>query len=154
MNTKGSLVAKHVPKHCGKSAHEDELNEGQCWEAIQFAAHHQLHRLVVLVDDNKKQLDGWTKDIVNPRDFVEKFRSFGFWSRRVDGSSLAEIEEEGKKQTEMPVAIILDTKKGQGVPYLEAKEDNHHIRPTEEDNRAIEAAIQELERKCAGGIAQ
>ena len=30
MNTKGSLVAKHVPKHCGKSAHEDELNQGQC----------------------------------------------------------------------------------------------------------------------------
>lgn len=146
-----------IPAYTYTIVGDGELNEGQCWEAIQFAAHHQLHRLVVLIDDNKKQLDGWTKDIVNPRDFVEKFRSFGFWSRRVDGSSLAEIEEaieEGKKQTEMPVAIILDTKKGQGVPYLEAKEDNHHIRPTEEDNRAIEAAIQELERKCAGGIAQ
>ncbi len=30
VNTKGSLVAKHVPKHCGKSAHEDELNQGEC----------------------------------------------------------------------------------------------------------------------------
>lgn len=146
-----------IPAYTYTIVGDGELNEGQCWEAIQFAAHHQLHRFVVLVDDNKKQLDGWTKDIVNPRDFVEKFKSFGFWSRRVDGSSLAEIEEaieEGKKQTEMPVAIILDTKKGQGVPYLEAKEDNHHIRPTEEDKRAIEAAIQELERKCAGGVAQ
>lgn len=35
---------------------DGELNEGQCWEAVQFAAHHKLHRLIVLIDDNKKQL--------------------------------------------------------------------------------------------------
>ena len=141
-----------IPAYTYTIVGDGELNEGQCWEAIQFAAHHQLHRLVVLVDDNKKQLDGWTKDIVNPRDFVEKFRSFGFWSRRVDGSSLAEIEEaieEGKKQTEMPVAIILDTKKGQGVPKKRRRPITISGRPKR--TRAIEAAIQELERNVQEG---
>ena len=50
-----------IPAYTYTIVGDGELNEGQCWEAIQFAAHHQLHRLVVLVDDNKKQLDGWTK---------------------------------------------------------------------------------------------
>ncbi len=53
---------------------DGELNEGQCWEAIQFASHQQLSNLIVFVDDNKKQLDGFTKDICNPGDF-EKFLS-------------------------------------------------------------------------------
>ncbi|MBM7585750.1 transketolase [Bacillus pakistanensis] len=129
---------------------DGELNEGQCWEAIQFAAHHKLHNLFVLVDDNKKQLDGLTKDICDPLDFVEKFHAFGFHAKRVDGSSLKQIEnaiENGKEQHDKPVAIILDTIKGQGVSYLEEKADNHHIRPTEEDKKAIKEAIEELEAK-------
>lgn len=127
---------------------DGELNEGQCWEAIQFAAHHKLNRLFVFVDDNKKQLDGLTKEIIDPLDFGEKFRAFGFYTLKVDGSSLTEIYqaiEKGKSQTDLPVAIILDTVKGQGVPYLEEKADNHHIRPSQADKEAIHAAIVELE---------
>jgi transketolase len=129
---------------------DGELNEGQCWEAAQFAAHHKLNHLFILVDDNKKQLDGLTKDIIDPLDFVEKFEAFGFYTLRVDGRSLEQIYqaiEEGKGQAEQPVAIILDTVKGQGVPYLEEKADNHHIRPSKEDEDAIVRAIAELENK-------
>jgi transketolase len=129
---------------------DGELNEGQCWEAAQFAAHHKLNHLFVFVDDNKKQLDGLTKDIIDPLDFVEKFEAFGFYTLRVDGRSLEQIYqaiEEGKAQTDKPVAIILDTVKGQGVPYLEEKADNHHIRPSKEDEDAILSAIAELENK-------
>jgi transketolase len=129
---------------------DGELNEGQCWEAAQFAAHHKLNHLFILVDDNKKQLDGLTKDIIDPLDFVEKFEAFGFYTLRVDGRSLEQIYqaiEEGKGQAEQPVAIILDTVKGQGVPYLEEKADNHHIRPSKEDEEAIVRAIAELENK-------
>lgn len=131
---------------------DGELNEGQCWEAIQFAAHHQLSNFFVLVDDNKKQLDGLTVDICDPFDFVEKFRAFGFEAIRVDGSNLEEIRKailSGKKQSEKPVAIILDTVKGQGIPYLEEKADNHHIRPSEEDQAAIEEAIDMLEKRAS-----
>jgi len=145
-----SLKLSNIPAYTYTIVGDGELNEGQCWEAIQFASHHKLHRLFVLVDDNKKQLDGWTKDICDPLDFVEKFHAFGFWTKRVDGSSLSEIEEailEGKQQSEKPVAIILNTTKGQGVKHLEQKEDNHHIRPSKEDLFEIEKAILELEQK-------
>ncbi|MGD6875708.1 transketolase [Bacillus infantis] len=134
---------------------DGELNEGQCWEAIQFAAHHQLSNLFVLVDDNKKQLDGLTADICNPFDFVDKFQSFGFEAVRVDGSDMEQIHQaiaEGKRQKEKPVAIILDTIKGQGVPYLEEKADNHHIRPSAEDQAAIEEAIALLEQQLSGEV--
>ncbi|PLR76728.1 transketolase [Bacillus sp. V3-13] len=129
---------------------DGELNEGQCWEAFQFAAHHKLNRLFVFVDDNKKQLDGPTKDIIDPLDFAAKFQAFGFFTIKVDGSSLEEILDaikRGKNQMDKPVAIILDTIKGQGVPYLEEKADNHHLRPNNEDEQAILEAIDHLERK-------
>ncbi|CAM4243429.1 MAG: transketolase [Paenibacillus macerans] len=134
---------------------DGELNEGQCWEAFQFAAHHKLNRLFVFVDDNKKQLDGLTKDIIDPLDFAEKFSAFGFYAMKVDGGSLREIHEaieQGKAQGDQPVAIILDTVKGQGVPYLEEKADNHHIRPSEADEAAILRAIAELEAKLGKAV--
>jgi transketolase len=129
---------------------DGELNEGRCWEAAQFAAHHKLNHLFVFIDDNKKQLDGLTKNIIDPLDFEEKFNAFCFYTLRVDGRSIEQIYEaieEGKRQSEQPIAIILDTIKGQGVPYLEEKADNHHIRPSEEDATAIRTAIAELETK-------
>lgn len=129
---------------------DGELNEGQCWEAVQFAAHHALSNFFVLVDDNKKQLDGPTKDICNPFDFVEKFRAFGFEAVRVDGGNMEAILKAikaGKTQKEKPVAIILDTVKGQGVPYLEEKADNHHVRPNKDDQAAIEEMISLLEKR-------
>ncbi|PLS01363.1 transketolase [Neobacillus cucumis] len=129
---------------------DGELNEGECWEAFQFAAHHKLNHLFVFVDDNKKQLDGPTKDIIDPLDFEQKFKAFGFYTMKVDGRSLEQIYEaiqRGKEQSDQPVAIILDTIKAQGVPYLEEKADNHHIRPNKVDEEAILAVIQDLENK-------
>lgn len=136
---------------------DGELNEGQCWEAFQFAAHHKLSRLFVFIDDNKKQLDGPTADIIDPFDFEEKFRAFGFFTMKVDGGSLQSIEaaiELGKSQLDKPVAIVLDTVKGQGVPYLEQKADNHHVRPNQEDEEAILAMISELEQRVGKAVSK
>jgi len=132
---------------------DGELNEGQCWEAFQFAAHHQLNRLIVFIDDNKKQLDGYTADIIDPLDLTDKFEAFGFYTMKVDGSSVKEIYEaieRGKAQSDLPVAIILDTVKGQGVPCIENIMANHHIRPTEQQHKEILVAITELEAKVGG----
>ncbi|MCI3028829.1 transketolase [Desemzia sp. C1] len=129
---------------------DGELNEGQCWEAIQMAAHHQLNKLIVFVDDNKMQLDGPTSDISRTFDFVEKFKAFGFESERVDGASIEEISaavERAKKSTEKPVAIVLDTIKGQGIPFIEQMDNNHHLRPDEETKEAVRLAIEELEKE-------
>jgi transketolase len=133
---------------------DGELNEGQCWEAFQFAAHHRLNRLIVFIDDNKKQLDGPTKDIIDPLDFVEKMKAFGFSSSSVNGSSTTAIDQaiiKAKQVTDKPSAIVLDTIKGQGVPYLEQKADNHHIRPNEKDKQALQEAISHLEQRIKDG---
>lgn len=111
---------------------DGELNEGQCWEAAQFAAHHQLKNLILFVDDNKKQLDGRTEEICQTFDFVEKFSAFGWEATRVDGSNISEILEAVKRaklsDLEKPKCIVLDTVKGQGVDFLENMESNHHLR--------------------------
>lgn len=111
---------------------DGELNEGQCWEAAQFAAHHQLNNLILFVDDNKKQLDGKTEDICQTFDFVEKFTSFGWESVRVDGSDISQILNVILKvkssSSKKPKCIVLDTIKGQGVELLEKMENNHHLR--------------------------
>ncbi|MDF2614210.1 MAG: hypothetical protein K0S71_1996 [Clostridia bacterium] len=132
---------------------DGELNEGQCWEAFQFAAHNKLDHLIVFLDENKKQLDGPTHEVCQTYDYAEKLRAFGFDTQKVDGKSVEKIVmavEEAKKTTGKPHIIILDTVKGQGFPYLEQKEDNHHVRPTENEKEIIRQFIEELEQKIGG----
>ena len=59
-----------------------------------------------------------------------------------------------KQNKGKPQAIVLDTIKGQGVKHLEEKADNHHIRPNEEDWKAINEAIETLEQQLEGVLAQ
>lgn len=109
---------------------DGECNEGQVWEAIQFIAHHHLDNLIVFVDDNKKQLDGFTQDINQTFDFKEKFSAFGLFTQRVDGKDISAIEQAVMTaiESKRPSCIVLDTIKGQGLPYFETLMDNHHIR--------------------------
>ena len=126
---------------------DGELNEGQCWEAIQFAAHRQLDHFILFIDDNKKQLDGYTTEICNPFDFEAKFAAFGFHTRKADGSSVEEINaavETAKSLTGKPIAIVLDTVKGQGVPYIEDMYSNHHLRLDDAAKAAIEATTEKI----------
>lgn len=136
---------------------DGELNEGQCWEAAQFIAHQRLTNLVVMVDDNKRQLDGWTKDIIEPFDFVEKFTSFGFHAVRVDGQNTAEIKaalDEAKGLSDRPTSIILDTTKGAGVSAVTDAKDNHHMRLDEAALAAVTADMEEIGRRLtAAGVA-
>ena len=101
---------------------DGELNEGQCWEAVQFIAHNNLNNLTIFVDDNKKQLDGYTEDICKTFDFVEKFKAFGLNSFKVNGNDVNEIDKTIQKAIDFKdtaTVIILDTTKGQGVKLVE-----------------------------------
>ncbi|GBU11193.1 transketolase [Erysipelotrichaceae bacterium] len=129
---------------------DGELNEGQCWEAISFAAHHKLDNLIIFVDNNKRQLDGLTVDISNPFDFVEKMTAFGCDAQEVAGNDVNLIDAAIAKAYATPGKphiIILDTIKGQGVSYLENLFDNHHLRPTQADEDAIKEAIAILRKQ-------
>ena len=132
---------------------DGEMNEGQCWEALQFSAAQNLDNLFIFIDDNKKQLDGTAEEIGGKRDFVKAFEVFGFDALKADGADVCAIYEaimEAKKAKDKPHAIILDTVKGQGFDYLEQKAANHHIRPTEDEKTIIANYIAELEKELEG----
>lgn len=145
---------KHSPHFTYTIVGDGELNEGQCWEAAQFAAHQQLSNLILFVDDNKKQLDGTTDEICKTFDFAEKFRAFGWEAVRVDGSDIAAIigavEELKASSSPQPKCIVLDTVKGQGVPFLEEMASNHHLRLTSELEERLEQAAEELRQGLEG----
>lgn len=128
---------------------DGECDEGQVWEGALFAAHHKLDRLIAFVDDNKKQLDGYTKDINDLGDIGAKFASFGWHTQNVNGADVKQIYEAiqtAKQVNGKPSVIILDTIKGQGVRFVEETLMNHHIVI---DPAQGKAAIAELERQLA-----
>lgn len=130
---------------------DGELNEGQCWEAFQFIAHHDLNNLTLFIDYNKQQLDGRLDEIIKPFDLDGKFKAFGFDALKIKGDDIAAIREAllpERKAGQRPLVVILDSIKGQGVHYLEALPNSHHLRLTAEMKSDIENAIAELEAAC------
>lgn len=138
---------------------DGESQEGQVWEAIQCAAHHQLDNFVVLMDDNKKQIDGATADICNPFDMEEKFQAFGWAAFRTDGhdvETLFETIQKAKAVQGKPAVIICETIKGHGCLFADRASFNHYMNV---DWSMAYEAIAEIESRLAagtypGGVAQ
>jgi len=128
---------------------DGECDEGQVWEGALFAAHQKLDNLIAFVDANKKQLDGYTKDINDLGDIREKFETFGWHAQDVNGADVADIHRaiHAAKETQgRPSVIVLDTIKGQGVTFVEEIIMNHHIIV---DQEQAKAAIVELEERLS-----
>lgn len=125
---------------------DGESNEGQVWEAAMFTASKKVKNLVWLVDDNKKQLDGYTKDINDPFDFEEKFRAFGFDAIRINGHDIDALYAALTREAiDKPIAIILDTVKGKGIEDVENTMANHSMSPKPETcDKWLEALRAEL----------
>lgn len=116
-----------------------ESEEGSVWEAAMLAGQWKLDNLTVIVDDNKLQGDGDSKNIIDMSTIDEKFRAFGFTVYDIDGHNEEEILRafnapfEGK-----PKAIVARTVKGKGVSFIENNNEWHHNRLTDElYNKAI-----------------
>ncbi|EBL0011681.1 PTS ascorbate transporter subunit IIC [Salmonella enterica] len=127
---------------------DGELNEGQCWEAFQFIAHHRLNNLTVFIDWNKQQLDGELEEIINPFDLEGKFRAFGFDVVTVKGDDIAgllAVVQPMPPADAQPRVVILDSIKGQGVPCLEQLTNSHHLRLTDGMKQTLNEAIHQLE---------
>lgn len=124
---------------------DGEANEGQVWEAAMFTAAKKITSLTWLIDNNKKQLDGYTKDVLNPFDFEEKFRSFGFEAISIDGNDVEQLENAlTRRPIDKPIAIILNTVKGKGVEEVENTMGNHSMTPPPE---AFDRWLAELHQK-------
>ena len=88
-----------------------------------FAAHHKLDNLTLFVDNNSKQLDGTTEEVLDMGDFAAKFKSFGWHMapRSYNGHDTADILESFKwidSNDVWPKAVIYDTVKGSGVSFM------------------------------------
>ena len=107
---------------------DGESDEGQVWEAAMFTAAKKITNLIWLVDDNKKQLDGYTQDGLPIFDLEAKFAAFGFDARRVDGNDIAQVYDALTAPIgDKPRAIILDTVKGKGIREVEETMGNHSM---------------------------
>ena len=132
-------------------AGDGETNEGEVWEAAEAAASLKLDHFILLIDWNKKQLDGRLEEICDPMDLEEKFRAFGFDARTVPGydvRAIWESIEDAKAVPGYPHMTLLDTVKGLGIDFAEAEEFNHYM---SFDLEKAEAACREIDRRLAAG---
>ena len=127
---------------------DGELNEGQCWEAFQFIAHNKLNEVIVIIDWNKKQLDGPVEKILNPFSIAKKMEAFGFQVIECDGKdeeAISNAIDAAKEVKDSAVCIVMDTIKAQGVPYYYDRSDSHSPKFGGEADEALDAVIAELE---------
>ena len=108
---------------------DGECNEGSVWEAIFLAGHLGLDNLVAIIDKNKIQSLGKTKDILNMEPFSEKWKNASWEVREIDGHNFEQIIKvfstiPAKKKK--PTVIIANTIKGKGLPYMENMISSHY----------------------------
>lgn len=124
---------------------DGECDEGQTWEAALSAAHFKIDNLTAIVDCNRIQLTGWTRDIMNLEPLSQKWQAFGWHTIDVDGHDFNQILaafKEAEKIKNKPPVIIARTIKGKGVSFMENNAKFHGKAPTPEE---AERALKELE---------
>lgn len=130
------------------SLHGDgELQEGQNWEAIMFAAHHKIDNLIATIDVNGQQIDGPTDKVMNLGSLRAKFEAFGWHVIELqDGNDMQAVVntlETAKAETGKgkPVCILMHTSMGKGVDFMEGTHEWHGIAP---NDKQLEAALAQL----------
>lgn len=123
---------------------DGELQEGQIWEAAMSAAHFKLDNLLLVVDHNKLQIDGFNKDVMNVEPIGAKFQAFGWETISCDGHDIEAITAAAKyaeKVKGKPTVIIAETVKGKGVSFMENQAGWHGKAPSDEE---LALALKEL----------
>jgi transketolase len=128
---------------------DGELPEGSNWEAALTAAHYKLDNLCAIIDHNKLQITGRTHEVCNTDPIDQKFESFGWAVRHVDGHDFQLLQQTldalpfaaGK-----PSLIIAHTVKGKGISYMEDELKWHHGVPNKQQ---FHQALQELDQAVA-----
>ena len=106
---------------------DGECNEGTVWESILFASSKKLNNLIAIVDFNGWQGIGRTKSILNLNPFSEKWKSFGWNVKKINGHNHRQLYNCLKKRYSKPTVIIAKTIKGKGVSFME-DDNNWHYR--------------------------
>jgi transketolase len=131
------------------SLHGDgELDEGQIWEALLFAAHHKVDNLISTVDWNHQQIDGTTDKVMNLGNIRQKFDAFGWKTLETNGNNMEELlatlyEAKSLTGKGQPVAILMHTIMGNGVDFMENDHGWHGIAPSDEQLKKALAQLPE-----------
>ena len=123
---------------------DGECDEGQVWEAAAFAAHHRLDNLTGIVDANGFQLDGAVDEILKLEPLPDRWASFGWRVREINGHDMAAVLDAlawAKGTKGAPAMIVARTIKGKGVSFMENNNHFHGVAPTREET---EKALAEL----------
>jgi len=135
------------------SLHGDgELDEGQIWEAVLFAAHHKVDNLISTIDWNGQQIDGPTEKVMNLGNIRQKFDAFGWTTLEMNGNDMDQVVatlEKAKSLTGQgkPIAIMMHTSMGKGVDFMEGTHEWHGIAPNDEQ---LARALKQLPESTLG----
>jgi transketolase len=137
----GAAMAKKLNKddRTVYSLHGDgELDEGQNWEAIMFAAHKKIDNLIATIDWNGQQIDGSTNQVMNLGDLAAKFESFG-WQvvHNENGNDMDSVLAAFKTAQSYlgqgkPIVVLMKTAMGSGVDFMEGSHEWHGIAPNDD----------------------
>ena len=137
----GAAISKKLNKENSivYSLHGDgELQEGQNWEGIMYAAANKIDNLVCTIDNNNKQIDGDLKDVLDMGNLEAKFDAFGWKVLTLEkGNDIVEVEKvlnEAKNLcfNEKPIVIIMNTEMGNGVDFMMGTHKWHGVAPNDE----------------------
>lgn len=126
---------------------DGELQEGQIWEALMFAAHNKVDNLIVTVDWNGQQIDGSNEKVLSLGDLEGKWRSFGWNVLHSEGNDMSHLVHtlEGAKAHlghGKPVVILMKTDMGYGVDFMMGSHKWHGVAPNPEQ---LQTALGQLE---------
>ena len=145
----GAALTKKMNKDASLvyTLHGDgELQEGQNWEAILFAAHNNIDNLIATIDVNGQQIDGSTKSVMNLDSLKAKFEAFNWTVLEVDGNHMEALDAiltHAKSLTGQgkPIVILMKTEMGKGVDFMEGTHEWHGIAPNDQH---LESALAQL----------
>jgi transketolase len=147
----GAALSKKLNKDSNIvfSLHGDgELDEGQIWEALLFAAHNKVDNLISTVDWNHQQIDGTTDKVLSLGDIRQKFDAFGWKTLETNGNKIDELLATLKEAVSLtgkgqPIAILMHTIMGKGVDFMENDHGWHGTAPSDEQLKKALAQIPE-----------
>jgi transketolase len=126
---------------------DGEQQEGQVWEAVQFAAHYKLDNIIAIIDWNKQQIDGPTETVMSNKDLKAKYEAFG-WDivELADGNDMqltldALAAAKQKKGNGKPILILMKSEMGYGVDSMMGTHKWHGAAPNDEQ---LQTALQQL----------
>jgi transketolase len=114
---------------------DGECQEGQVWEAALAAGADKPSKLIAIIDNNKFQLDGSVDSIITLTPLVEKWESFNWLVREIDGHDIEAVCDAYTWACEqsVPVCIVAHTIKGKGVSFMENNNSWHGVAPSDEE---------------------